>query len=299
MVTAVETRERIEIRPITLQELGEMIGLPIVVRPWWGSVRRWSVHWLMRVEYYPPGVIEEMQQAVKETERKVRLTWECPAQGRNQKKRPEVQNGVIVLWEGLCRFRPPYRTRHGDQHVHAQTTEVKSVAHHAMLITIGLSGSEAQFLLGVDGGTPYVIQVTRRLQTVKEAFEWLMPKIVREAIAQGLDVKRQGDWFFIPRDRPPASYGYCGRVYGSRPELKTNILYHGAALIFNGSQTRHHGGIVVYQTIQGVNGPAPLVKGNVKAPDHETLHLHGWHIGVRNRSHPWRNASQPRARFDD
>ena len=30
---------RVEVKPITLSELGASIGIPIKVKPWWGSVR--------------------------------------------------------------------------------------------------------------------------------------------------------------------------------------------------------------------------------------------------------------------
>ncbi|MBA7623091.1 hypothetical protein ES703_30483 [subsurface metagenome] len=280
------TRERVEVERISLEQLGEMVGIPIVVRPWWGSAREGSTSGAGGVS-----------------------RWVCPGgHTGNQKRRPEVQNLAhvslppdlrIVLWEGACRLKTPYRTRYGYGHTHGQSIEVKSIGDRAMLVVIRLSSIPSLFLLGMDGEAPYAVQVPCRLNTTNEALDWLMPNIVRQAIEQGLEVKRQGDWYFIPRDRPPASYGYYSRVYGSRPELKTNTLYRGAALVFNCTQTRHTGGMVVYQTLQGVNGPAPLVKGNVRAPDHPTLKLEDWHTGVRNRSHPWRNASEGRARFDD
>lgn len=289
------TKERVEVERISLEQLGEMVGLPIVVRPWWGSVRNRFIQASMQVEVGDSGVSEP-----REVGRQTHLQWVCPGGSiGNQKKNPEAQNGVIVLWEGPCRLKTPYRTRHGYGHTHAQKIELKSVGDQAMLILIRVSGPPSQFLLGRDGQNPYTVQVPCRLNTVIEALDWLMPRLVREAVAQGLDVKRQGDWYFIPRDKPPVPTSYCGNVYGSSPGLKTNLLYRGVPLVFNSTQTRHTGGLVIYQTILGVNGPAPMVKGNVKAPDHPTLHLGDWHTGVRNRSHPWRNASHQRRRFDD
>lgn len=275
MVTTLEIKEEIQAHPITLEELGEMVGVPIKVRPWWGSVRRRSVA------------------------QKVHLTWECPADGQTRKKRPEVQNGSIILWEGKCGYNWGGRGSN-DRHTHAQTIKVKSVAHQAMLVSIWVSeGVPAQFLLGVDGGTPFVTQVTRRPQTVAEALEWLKPKKVKEAIAQGLDVKRQGDWFFIPTPKEPRRHKNGINVPRSTPALKTNALYRGAALVYNCAQTRHHAGLVIYQSVLGLPCVAPFVKGNVKAPDHKPLFLQTWHLGVRNRSHPWRNAHLQRRQFDD
>ena len=287
MVTELKTKERVEIRQITLEELGEMVGVPIKIRPWWGSVRDGSTSGAGGVK-----------------------RWLCPGGPTgNQKRNPEVQNLAhptlapdlnIVIWEGPCRLKTQYRTRHGYSHTHAQQVEVKNVARGAMLIVLKISSLAlvSQFLIGKDGGSPYVVQVPLRVKTTDEALDWLMPNIVSKAIEDGLDVKRQGDWYFIPRDKPPIHTSYRGNVYGSAPSLKTNTQYRGAALIFNGAQTRHRGSLVIYQTIQGVNGPAPIVKGTIKAADHEPLLLKRWHTGVRNRSHPWRNTRQSN-RVDD
>ena len=267
MVTEVETREKVQAPRITLEEFGRMIGLPIRVKPWWGSVRH--RHNLQG----GPGY------------------WDCPGRPTGTRKKiPEVQNGVIVLWEGLCGY---------PGHSHAQVIGIRSVAQQTMLITLQASGPISQFLLGMDSGHPYVIQVLRRVETVKQALDWLMPNMVRTAIAQGLHVKRQGDWFFIPVNREPRLHK-CGiDVPRSNPALKANTLYRGAALVYNCVQTRHRGGLVVYRSVLGLPCLAPFVRGNVRAPDHETLHLRGWHIAVRNRSHPWRNADQRRRNFDD
>lgn len=289
MVTAVKTREPVEAQPMTLQELGEMIGVPVVVRPWWGSVRRSLRQQLMRVELNRDGAIVASEPVGKA--KVLHLNWECPADGRNRKKPPEVRNGEIVLWEGRCGC---------SGHTHAQTIGIKSVARRAMLVSLHLTGSaKTCYLLGVDGERPYVVQVTRRPDTVKEALDWLMPKIVRRAIAQGLDVKRQGDWYFIPTNKEPKRHNQGINVPGASPALKTNILYRGANLVYSIAQTRHQGGLVVYQSVLGLPCVAPFVKGNVKAPDHDTLHLRSWHIAVRNRSHPWRNSDRTRRRFDD
>lgn len=274
MVTQLEAWKRIEERPITLQELGEMIGVPIVVRPWWGSVR---------------GAYG------------TRKGWECPGQPTgNRKKIPQIQKGQIVVWEGRCWYKTP--GGHGrcyQRHIHAQTIKVIGVAHQTMLIAIHLSGTDAHFLLGVDEEHPFVVRVSRKPQTVKEAFDWLMPKRVKKAIAQGLNVRRQGDWYFIPTNTIPRRDPSTGGVYGSKPELRTNTLYRGARLVFNGRQTRHRGDLVVYQSIHGANGPVPFVQGNIRAPNHKNLYLDTWHIAVRNQSHPWRNVGQQRGHFFD
>ena len=134
----------------------------------------------------------------------------------------------------------------------------------------------------MDGNSPYAIPVNRRLSTVKEAFDWLMPNLVRKAIEQGLDVKRQGDWFFFPADKPPKVCDYGSQHYG----IVTFKLYENHQLNYGGVQTRHVGEQVVYKHMLRLAYPAPFVRGDVTAPDHPTLHLGDWHIGVRTRSTP-------------
>ena len=60
------------------------------------------------------------------------------------------------------------------------------------------------FLVGQDssvGGQPFITQVPKKVQTVEDAFAFLMPKPVKQAIERGLAVKRQGDWFLCPARR--------------------------------------------------------------------------------------------------
>lgn len=264
--TTLATEERVKSRPITLQEIGEMTGVPIVVRSWWGSLRR---RWAGK------------------------LRWECPAQGGAQKTRPEIRDGKIWLWEGKCGY---------PGHTHAQTIKVLDIRPRAMLIVIHLGGAaDAHFLLSMDGNFPFFVQVIRRNKTVKEAFDWLVPKLVKEAIEQGLDVKRQGDWFFIPTDKKLKECQSSNKNFVSAfvRDLRLNTFYRNAPLVYSYRATRHHGELVIYKSLLGAPHAVPFVKGKVTAPDHDTLILPGWHIAMRNRSHPWRNTDGKRVRFDD
>jgi hypothetical protein len=159
-----------------------------------------------------------------------------------------------------------------------------------MLIRITVSTYPSHFLIGMDDGQPFVTPVNRKPRTVQDAFDWLMPNKVREAYALGLDVKRQGDWFFIPTAREPQ---ICRRVWNNAlppmySPFKQKTLYRGAPLIY-GARTRHTGGLVVYQTVAALAYHVPFVRGNVKAPNHPVLHLGTWHIAVRTRSTPGGN----------
>jgi len=291
MVLALETK------PKTLEELGGEIGLPIKVRPWWGSVRERPrlVHKKCGESADPPWgwrspfcskCNERLED--KDTERRYIFDrrWPCPGGFyHNQIKWPEVRNGVVIIWEGLCRSCPGKGS--SPVHTHKQTVEVLDVDGQIMLVTIRVSGAWSNFLLGMDDGHPFVRPVKRRETTVQDALDSLVPNKVREAFMLGLDVKRQGDWYFIPvKKAPNLNGGYGPHVPLSAPALRGGALYRGVALVY-GEQTRHTGGLVVYQSVLGLPYPAPFVRGVVKAPDHPPLRLNGWHVAIRQRRVTW------------
>ena len=264
MVNALETKQ-VETRQISLEEQGRELGMPIRVRPWWGSVR---------------------EPVISRQDEKRHIRWACPAEFNNRKKNPEIQGNEIILWAGRCYYSKGYKP-----HTHTQIIEVKDARYQAMLIIIRLGktkASRSQFLLGMDSGKPYVVQVGLCCQTTNEALSWLVPKLVKRAIAQGLDVKRQGDWFFIPHSREPNLHEWDKHLlYGL---YQRNHLYRNYQLVYSGVATRHRATLVVYNSALGLPCEAPIVKGKVRAPDHGTLVFDQWHLAIRNRSHPHRNA---------
>jgi len=301
MTEQIATRER-PARPETLPELGARIGMPIQVRRWWGSVRRTDelVHsvcghgriWRTGPNSYWCGrCATSVVWADLKVERRPH-EWLCPAgYSYNRIRRPEVQNGVVIVWAGQCRHRDHRRSTFRP-HLHRQRLEVVDVMDQALLLRVSVNKNYSHLLIGMDDGHPFVTPVVRRLTTVQDAFDWLVPNMVRNAFALGLDVKRQGDWFFIPTDKEPLVHKHGSDMRWARPTLKTNVLYRGPFLAY-GAQTRHRGGLVVYQTVSGSPYVIPFVKGNVKAPDHPTLHLSRWHIGVRTRSTPAGSSNGP------
>lgn len=151
------------------------------------------------------------------------------------------------------------------------------------------------FLVGQDSSlttAPFVTQVHKRITTISEAFASLMPKPVKEAVARGLEVKRQGDWFFVPSG-PPQGPGHDMKASvehtwpGGPPPRKfdPHVLYTAY-----GDATRHrvldpsefHKGEIVYRA-----NSHHLLRGIVRAPDHEDLYLTDWHVAYRANSGPW------------
>lgn len=160
--------------------------------------------------------------------------------------------------------------------------EVKDVK--GSLLLARFDGKNA-FLFGRDGsGPPFVTQVFLKCSTVDEALESLAPKKVKQALAEGKDVKRQGDWFFIPCN-PPLGGSFSPGAYrdllgnGHNNGIAPGVLYHSWCFY----ETRHRvEGDIAYRG----NG-CHYVRGLVRSPDHESLLLLDWHLAVRRNSHNW------------
>lgn len=176
--------------------------------------------------------------------------------------------------------------------------ELVDVGESALLARFTAStGSKNQFIFGRDGdGRPFMTQVTTKLQTIEEAFDYLKPKLVKEAIAQGLDVKRQGDWFFIPVQKSFSRHSYQPDGYSNLEgrymanELVPGVLYSGDFF----QETRHTVRGEIFYRCNGHH----YVMGTVQAPDHPPLVLgEQWHLAVRTKAHPWWNEN--RRRGDD
>lgn len=149
-----------------------------------------------------------------------------------------------------------------------------------------------QFLVGQDSANsapPFVTQVKARIQGVQEAFGWLMPKPVRQAIERGLEVKRQGDWFFYP-----ATGGFEHRqgLYGTFLNQRLGKEFRPLALYHQREPTRHEvcdwgfpdrPGYIKGEVLHRCGGKF-LVRGLVSAPDHAPLLLPDWHVAIRRRS---------------
>ena len=182
--------------------------------------------------------------------------------------------------------------------------QILDVGESALLVRFGSELGTQHFIFGKDGdrGQPFTTQVGKKARTVVDAFDFLMPKIVKDAIAQGLDVKRQGDWFFIPIKEPRCKksfnsewhYGLDGRRTDTR--LRHDTLYYDWRFI----ETRH---TVTGEIVYRCTG-RHYVRGTVHAPDHPPLVLrgngvnNGWFLAVRRNSLNWENSGLRRGGDD-
>jgi hypothetical protein len=292
MVMETITRVKEE-EAVGVVEAGQRIGVPVIIRPWWGSCRRLFERrhkkcgkrvyqdWYRRFRCFNCGIsVEE-----KETE-VIRLEpgeWICPARDRQAIKWPLVDHDRVIMWEGRCgaRYGAGQRKRYNsDIHIHSQQIEVLDVSTTAMLVLISVVKHRLRFLIGMDDGHPFVHVVNRRQNTVEKAFDYMMPLPVFNAQMHGCDVKRQGDWFFVPRSffrgRQIANEEKRLRPWPGNWDAESGVDYGTIYTWAPLDSSRHLAERLIH------TWPYNLVKGSVTAPDHPTLQMEDWHCAIRN-----------------
>jgi hypothetical protein len=99
-------------------------------------------------------------------------------------------------WDTFKESIPPGAT----YYEHKVNGEITQKGYHRIGSAV-LRSNGRDYLCSMDEGSYFVSKLPRRVSDVKEAFESLVPEMVSAAKAEGLDVPRQGEWFFIPRGR--------------------------------------------------------------------------------------------------
>lgn len=278
---------------LDVRDVGGRIGIPVVIRPWWGSRRQlyerrhkkcgslvyqWGGWYCSKCKWdVKPNEIENI---------KLRPgRWVCPAWYSQRINWPEVIDGHVVMWEGRCgaRYYAAQISRYGfTTHVHRQTLEVLDFTSDAMLVRVSVNNHRLSFLIGRDDGHPFVQVVTKNQATVAEAYDFLVPAPVFQAQMHGFDVKRQGDWFFVPiefwrsrpvRDEKRRVRPWPGRLDSASASADSGTIYSNAPI----GRTRHIAERLIWIW------PYDLVKGAVTAPDHPPVELETWHRAVRVR----------------
>lgn len=307
MVTIVQERQR------TVVELGQELGVDIVIRPWWGSRRQTHEARHRKCNglvYEDHGSLWCSQCHTRFYARKefyyqkVPTNYLCPSGYTGaQMRQPEVQGNKVVMWQGRCGA----RYSNGLQHEHQQTIEVLDFdpGEHAMLVRMRRSAkmASAPTLVGLDDWHPWAHIVPGKCTTVQDGLDWLVPLKVREALILGTGVVRQGDWFFVPHSKPVVvkeeipwrttwyspnltADNYAVSTMIRWPEVNIHRVFLNGPLMYPHAfrPTRHIAERIIYRTT-----PQPLVMGTVTAPDHPPVHLATWHQAVRNRHTPWAN----------
>jgi len=141
----------------------------------------------------------------------------------------------------------------------------------------------ASFLLDIDrveiaNGifNPFVVQLKSDSQakTIAQAYHELKPTAVLEAEAQGLTVKRQGEWFFIPVNNKQESK--VETAFVTRTKGNTFAQIQGSLRVGNNRPNIAQS----FQELEGLN----YVSGRIShtGREHKDLELKTWHIAVPN-----------------
>jgi len=196
--------------------------------------------------------------------------FECGCWGKHEP--PTIDEGTIIIATG-----EGYRS---NNHLHGQnlyTIEVDA-ENRIALIEMRKYGDMYgaglwHYLIGVDGA-PFIAQVSSNIDTLDEAVESLKPAEVKRAEAAGLEVTRQGDWYFVPVNRTPR-----GEVEHDRALDDDHVTED----------------IVALKTVT-------YVRGRVGHEQHAALQLDGWHKAIRNnaiRTGRLHGGGTARARYTD
>ncbi len=159
--------------------------------------------------------------------------------------------------------------------------EVRSVYHHLMGRSVFRIGRH-YYLSGLDETARdlwhgfFLAQLPRKVTSVADALESLKPPAVLMAEEVGIDVKRQGEFYFIPASIQSLR-GAVRRTWhhGSSQDFATNYLPHARP----GRQERH------FATTLRVKDGTLYVKGTVRhnAKEHKMLTLGSeWHTVYEN-----------------
>jgi hypothetical protein len=104
-----------------------------------------------------------------------------------------------------------------EETVHFMGARLFSVQNHANTERAEKNGvlKKIKFLFDIDRKeidnkifNPFLVQVPENgtpITSINQAYDCLMPNEVKDAIANGKHVKRQGEWFFIPTETNPLS----------------------------------------------------------------------------------------------
>ena len=116
----------------------------------------------------------------------------------------EMENPKYKRWESA---------RMAKENIPANIVETVHFTGARLFSVKNKEDKELKFLFDIDRGeiehkifNPFLVQVPENgtpINTVPDAYSSLMPNEVKYAIAKGLNVKRQGEWFFIPSDKSP------------------------------------------------------------------------------------------------
>jgi len=153
--------------------------------------------------------------------------------------------------------------------------EILDIDKDAILFKIG-----SRHFLNASDSQRFVVELAKPCESIKEAYTSMKPTLAKDATQRGLNVKRQGDLFFIPTTLSDKDVSDIEKTKYEQhtlefPEIQFSI----------NEPTNHHA------TRTAKYRQHVLVKGTVRHRQHRLLKLgNAWHIVVRNNvKNAWSN----------
>jgi uncharacterized protein YeaO (DUF488 family) len=160
---------------------------------------------------------------------KQKITWAPDKQGKYKIKSEEIE------------FHPP-KQRMFIKYQDNNLEDRFSAAGYWHILGGTLIKKEMQYYLcSLDENNYFVAQLSTPTKTVEEAFESLKPKPIKKAIKQGIKVKRQGEWFFIPTGLDDNKMAQ--KLGISKTQLRNNVWQR--ELPSNDHRTNSHRAILI------------------------------------------------------
>jgi hypothetical protein len=141
--------------------------------------------------------------------------WRVPDNVKGKLVKPgDTTTGLAINGTGTQEYRLREATKDEKAYVnnqknHYQVCDVRHFVGACLFRSRKEDRTYAYMLFDIDRNevehnlfNPFLCQILGQPNSIAEAYEMLKPQRVKEALADGKQVKRQGEWFFIPAAEP-------------------------------------------------------------------------------------------------
>jgi hypothetical protein len=124
---------------------------------------------------------------------------------------------------------------------------------------------------------PFLVELTdKTVSKIKDAYESLKPQLVKDSEKKGLEVKRQGEWFFVP---VKLKKDFVNEHWKKEPNWQSKMEY--PRMVLQAGQNRPNYAEFGFKAFD-----TNYVKGIVShsGREHNDLLLNNWYIAIPNTS---------------
>lgn len=126
---------------------------------------------------------------------------------------------------------------------------------------------------------PFLVEIpNNKVKSIKEAYKALMPNQVKRSINAGIQVLRQGEWFFIPTNVTKKQLAN-NKVFGSESNTKLSVYQRETLKLQAGSRNRPN-----HAQTGFIDKGIAYVTGKIEhsGREHNDLILKGWYKAIPN-----------------